>query len=443
MSPRMKLSTMKIGVLQSGWFDRAAGVLSIDTVPLPVPAHPLGPYKADPASRTANGTEIERLLREKPVDLMVDNGGAGLAFITGQNQDANVSLAHEKLGTTLYSHFIDPMVTAFQGMGWNVVWPCLQSKSWVKAVWDRAQAFELQQFGVPSVVHLPMAAPDRTYNTEPLDARNCEQTVSFVGGQNTSYFTSKMSVPSDSLFAGTLAHAVRANMGQASFYDIYHELYSLAEPVQPNDDLETQTRKTLAYFNAKLFFNAALCIRNRDRFVIFLKQKLADMFRLVGRGWDTAYGLATQAPFPSDGGYFDHFRRTAINLNLVNGNAETGLNMRHFEITAAGGFMLCHYQPEIEELFRVGKECDVFHSEADLLEKIKHYLAHPKERIAMALAGQQRTLSEHLYSHRLNTILQLSGNKECPQTSQPCSIGDVQESAWVSSHPQVGASNES
>jgi len=413
---------MKIGVFQSGWFDRAARVLPIDAVPLPVPAHPSGPYNADAASRTANGTEIVRLLGDSPVDMMVDNGGAGLGFITGQHQNADVGLAHEKLGVPLFSHFIDPIVTAFQGMSWRVVWPCLRSQSWMKVVWDRAQAFELQQFGVPGVVHLPMAAPDRTYNTEPLDARNCEQTVSFVGGQNTSYFTSKMSVPSDSLFAGTLAHAVRADMGQVSFYDVYHELYRVAEPVQPDDDPDTQIRKTLAYFNAKLFFNAALCIRNRDRFVIFLKQKLANMFRLVGRGWNTAYGLATQAPFASDDDYFNHFRRTAINLNLVNGNAETGLNMRHFEITAAGGFMLCYYQPEIEEHFVVGKECAVFTSEGELLEKIKYYLAHHEERAEIALAGQQRTLSQHLYSHRLQTIIDQAlagGLRPLPVTYSP------------------------
>jgi len=108
---------------------------------------------------------------------------------------------------------------------------------------------------------------------------------------------------------------------------------------------------------------------------------------------------------PTTEQYFEHFRHAAVNLNFVNGNAETGLNMRHFEITAAGGFMLCYRQPELDEHFEVGRECDVFESESDLLEKIRYYLSHPKERMAIAQAGQRRTLSQHLYSHRLEHLL--------------------------------------
>ncbi|MBU0717080.1 MAG: FkbM family methyltransferase, partial [Planctomycetes bacterium] len=43
--------------------------------------------------------------------------------------------------------------------------------------------------------------------------------------------------------------------------------------------------------------------------------------------------------------------------------------------------------------------------ESDLLEKIRYYLAHPDERTAIAVAGQRRTLSQHLFSHRLRTLL--------------------------------------
>ena len=102
--------------------------------------------------------------------------------------------------------------------------------------------------------------------------------------------------------------------------------------------------------------------------------------------------------------FFEHFRTTAINLNLVNGNSDCGLNMRHFEITAAGGFMLCYHTADIDDFFDVGSECETFSDEQDLLEKIHFYLQHPKKRIEIASAGQRRTLKDHLYSHRLKTI---------------------------------------
>ncbi|MCH8148627.1 MAG: FkbM family methyltransferase [Planctomycetes bacterium] len=250
-----------------------------------------------------------------------------------------------------------------------------------------------------------MAAVNRRYNTESIDPKSQKPIVSFVGGQNTQYFRANVPVPSGNLLAGTLAQAAQADMPDVSFYDVYHELYGVGEPVQPDDDQATQVSKTLAYFTNKLFFNAARCLRQRDRFVIYAKRVFGDQFFLAGRGWQEAYGISTAEPFGTSDSYLNHFRESAINLNLVNGNAETGLNMRHFEITAAGGFMLCYHQAELENHFEVGKECVVFRSENELVEKIRYYLSHPEERVAIARAGQLRTLSDHLYSHRLATVL--------------------------------------
>ncbi len=397
---------MKIGVFEHGWWKGACDKLSHEMVSLPIAQHPSGnAHVADLAGRLQNGTATVARLADQPVDLLVDNGGTGLGFVRGTAGVEDLKLTHEAAGKVLCSHFIDPLSTTFQGLDWQVTWQCLQSRSWVKAVWDHAQVAELQCFGVPAVVHLPMAAMDRAYDRQPLDPAASKPIVSFVGGQNTTYFSTNVNVPTRNLLAGTLAQSIRADMPGTLFYDVYHELYGLGEPPREGDDLQTRANKTAAYFNAKLFFNASLCIRNRDRFVIYLKRKLPDQFHLVGKGWDTAYGLPTAPRFETADAYLNSFREAAINLNLVNGNAETGLNMRHFEITATGGFMLCYDQPELAEHFEVGKECAVFRNETELLEKIQYYLDHPDERVAIARAGQERTLSHHLYSHRLQTLL--------------------------------------
>ncbi len=399
---------MKIGVFNSGWFDRACQALRHELVSLPVPEHKNGPYAADIEARKQSGANLVRLMEESLTELLVDNGGAGIGFVQAEGDPQDVRLAHETAAKPLYSHFIDPMVTAFQGLPWPLVWQCLQSRSWVKALWDQAQVTELQRFGVPNVIHLPMAAPNRKYSTEPLRAESMLAQVSFVGGQNTSYFTANANVPSGSLFPGILAHAVRGDLGPLSFYDVYHELYELAPQITAEDDFDTRVNKTIHYFSAKLFYNAGLCVRNRDRFVLFLKRKLGDIFRVIGKGWDTAYGLPCEPQIEGGDAYFEHFRHCAININLVNGNSEMGLNMRHFEITAAGGFMLCYDQPELSDHFEVGKECVAFADESDLLEKIQYYLAHPAKREEIALAGQRRTLSQHLYSHRLQKMIDLA-----------------------------------
>ncbi|MEK6675405.1 MAG: FkbM family methyltransferase [Planctomycetota bacterium] len=398
---------MRIGLTNYGWWKEACQEEGHETISLPAAVGVDGnAHGATLASRTAMAAEWSSMLSDQPVENLLDHGGTGLSFLPSQQNDS-VDLFHERMGLPLVSQFVDPVTTSFQGLDWPVVWQCFQSNSWIKAIWDRAHANELQQFGVPGVVHVPMAAPVRTYDTNPLDLKQNRPVVSFVGGQNTNFFANGLQFPSAELLPGTLVSSIQADLPQVSFYDAYHDIYRLGDPPQPNDPTATRIAKIAAYYQAKLFFHAALCIRRRDRFVIFLKRKLQDLFQLVGRGWDTAYGLSTQPQFPSADAYFDHFRKTAINLNLVNGNAETGLNMRHFEITAAGGFMMCYDQPELADQFEIGKECAVFHSEKDLLDKIQYYLSHPQERVEIALAGQRRTLSQHLYTHRLRHILSL------------------------------------
>jgi len=398
---------MRIGVYEHGWWGRACEALGHEVHSLPVARHCTGnAYAADLAGRLDNGETVASKSDALPCDLWLDTGGAGLGFVRDLSGGDSLRLAHERCGAVLCSHFIDPLSTTFQGLDWRIVWQSLRSSTWVKFVWDRAQASELQRFGVPNVLHLPMAAANRPYDTRPLETSRCKPMVSFVGGQNTSYFTANSTVATGGLFAAALAIARRGDSPQATFQDTYYDGCGLGEPARADEDLEAAVSKVSKYFDAKLHYHAALCARNRDRFVIFLKRRLGDAFNLVGRGWDTAYGLACAPPIASEEDYLRHFRETAVNINLVNGNAETGLNMRHFEITAAGGFMLCYQQPELDDWFQVGKECAVFASEEELLAKIDYFLKNPKERMAIASAGQRRTLSQHLYSHRLARVLQ-------------------------------------
>lgn len=399
---------MRLGLFRNGWWQEAARSLNLAHVDLPIAEHASGnAYAADIEARVVNSVAITEAHKHEPVDLFLDNSGTGLTLSRDVATSDSIKLMHEALGKPLCSHFIDPITTSFQGLDFGLTWQCLHSQHWIKAYWDKAGVTELLRMGIPNVVHLPMAAPVREYDTRPLDPRECKHSVSFVGGQNTSFFSDGGSAPKQALLPGLIAHFMRESMSASSFYEAYHDAYRFDEPINASDDMATRVNKAVNYFNNKLFYHAAMCIRNRDRFVVFLKQQLGDMFRLVGTRWDAAYGVPCEPPLGSINAYFQHFRDTAININLVNGNAETGLNMRHFEITAAGGFMLCFDQPELAEQFVIGKECVSFTSEQDLIDKIHYYLANPDERYAIAFAGQRRTLSQHLYSHRLQSVLSL------------------------------------
>lgn len=65
---------------------------------------------------------------------------------------------------------------------------------------------------------------------------------------------------------------------------------------------------------------------------------------------------------------------------------------RTFEIPAAGGFMLHERNDEALQFFDEGTECAFFGDPGELIEKIRYYLEHEDERLAIAAAGRRRCL---------------------------------------------------
>lgn len=81
------------------------------------------------------------------------------------------------------------------------------------------------------------------------------------------------------------------------------------------------------------------------------------------------------------------------------------VTMRVFEGTACGALVLTDAVANgLDELFVPGREIVTYGDDADLLGKIDYYLAHEDERALIARAGQQRTLTEHTYEHRVRQI---------------------------------------
>ena len=81
--------------------------------------------------------------------------------------------------------------------------------------------------------------------------------------------------------------------------------------------------------------------------------------------------------------------------------AETGINLRIFEALAAGCFLLTDHCDELGELFRIGEEIETYRSSGELAEKVRHYLADPDARQAIAVAGHAAFLARHSWQARL------------------------------------------
>jgi spore maturation protein CgeB len=107
------------------------------------------------------------------------------------------------------------------------------------------------------------------------------------------------------------------------------------------------------------------------------------------------------------------FNATAVNLNLHSSTYVDGVdprgdfvNPRTFEIAAAGGFQLVDLRGLLPPLLRPEVEVATFADAAELRDRVRHWLAHPAERTAIAAAGRARVLAEHTYRHRMETLLE-------------------------------------
>jgi hypothetical protein len=99
--------------------------------------------------------------------------------------------------------------------------------------------------------------------------------------------------------------------------------------------------------------------------------------------------------------------RVTLNAHLDAAPDDAG-NMRLFEATGVGTFLLTDAKRNLADLFEPGCEVATWSSVEDCLNKIKTALDNDDRRQAVARAGQARTLSQHTYRRRTQTLLELA-----------------------------------
>jgi spore maturation protein CgeB len=85
------------------------------------------------------------------------------------------------------------------------------------------------------------------------------------------------------------------------------------------------------------------------------------------------------------------------------------IKARTFEVPGCGGFLLTEKAEDLQTYYDIGTEIACFDGTRDLVDKIKYYLAHEDERMAIAQAGYARTLRDHTYGTRFEEIFSQMG----------------------------------
>jgi spore maturation protein CgeB len=79
--------------------------------------------------------------------------------------------------------------------------------------------------------------------------------------------------------------------------------------------------------------------------------------------------------------------------------------LRVFDVLACGGFLIAEHSQELENLFEIGMELETYRTQAELDEKVAHFIAHPDEAAAIAARGRAAVLERHTVRNRVRHML--------------------------------------
>jgi hypothetical protein len=105
---------------------------------------------------------------------------------------------------------------------------------------------------------------------------------------------------------------------------------------------------------------------------------------------------------------YRHMARAAVVVNR-HGDIARGYanNMRLFEATGMGAAVLTEAAPNLHEMFEPEVEMATYASGEELVTKVRRLLEDDAARVALASAGQRRTLAEHTYAERMRELSEM------------------------------------
>ena len=149
----------------------------------------------------------------------------------------------------------------------------------------------------------------------------------------------------------------------------------------------------------------------RNKFPAFARLKKALGRRLVMHGFAFRYNAYFNlkygrpgwvgAPLVPGRAYVDLYQRAKIGFNVHNRGDYTVGSYRLFELPANGVMQISDGGQYLNAFFEEGREIVGYRTIDEMIDKIRYYLAHDDERIAIARNGYRRAMRDHRIALRL------------------------------------------
>jgi spore maturation protein CgeB len=124
---------------------------------------------------------------------------------------------------------------------------------------------------------------------------------------------------------------------------------------------------------------------------------LSDVYQFQRKNKGVKYGIEM----------YKTIAQSASTLNFHGDEVEKACNMRLFEAPGLGTCLITDDKPGLDAFFKIDEEVVVFKNDADLIDKVKYLQENPEIAHKIGLAGQKRIFKEHLWSHRVNNLLEI------------------------------------
>ncbi|WP_029232822.1 glycosyltransferase [Butyrivibrio sp. VCB2006] len=275
---------------------------------------------------------------------------------------------------------------------------------------DKNQVKETSEFGCPNVFYQPLAANTTRMamlKTEADDVARFFCEVSFIGSL---YSDDLYRNVFDRVCSNTHKELDRIIEGSMGIWDGHDHISGKLSDSSREEllSLLCSSPNPLAKANPDTYINAIFISRyltNFERTEILRRISKHDLHFYTR---ESNVSIENVTPLPA----LDYaselpkaYALSKINLNITLHTITSGIPLRVFDIMGSGGFMLTNYQPEIDDLFVIGKDLDVFRNIDELEEKIQYYLDHDDLRRQIAQNGQLKIKKSHSYETSMNAML--------------------------------------